>query len=167
MTTWSCGNYARFRIWLTANQASKIHFFENFKALCKFCYLLIKLFEQLICFIWFSFHYLLVLFTIYKILKERRVSTLRSFYPFSWEEQGRQNGIWSKLLIKIDFMVLQLLLTTAQVATFALDTVQDFLIKLRIKTCMHLWEISLFFQNFVILRPTKNMNRADKNSAHF
>ena len=122
---------------------------------------------------WFvlsDFHFIifyLVQFTIYEILKERRVSTLRSFYPFSWEEQGRQNGIWSKLLIKIDFMVLQLLLTTAQVATFALDTVQDFLIKLGIKTCMHLWEISLFSLNIVILRPTKIMNRADKNCAHF
>ena len=48
-----------------------------------------------------------------------------------------------------------------------LDTVQDFLIKLGIKPHMHLWEISIFSLNNVIVRPTKIMNRADKNWAHF
>ena len=57
-----------------------------------------------------------------------------------------------------------------------LDTVQDFLIKLGIKPHMHLWEISrvsvqveisILSLNNVIVRPTKIMNRADKNWAHF
>ena len=139
MTTWSRGNYTRFRIWLPANQAGKIHFLIILKLYVNSVISWSNCLSNWFVFVWFSFHYLLVQFTIYKILKERRVSTLRSFYPFSWEEQGRQNGIWSKLLIKIDFMVLQLLLTTAQVATFALDTVQDFLIKLGIKPCMHIY----------------------------
>ena len=49
----------------------------------------------------------------------------------------------------------------------SLDTVQDFLIMLGIKPCMHLWEISIFSLNNVIVRPIKIMNRADKNWAHF
>ena len=48
-----------------------------------------------------------------------------------------------------------------------LDTVQDFLIKLGIKPRMHLWEISIFSLNNVIVRPTKIMNRTDKNWAQF
>ena len=48
-----------------------------------------------------------------------------------------------------------------------LETVQDFLIKLDIKPLMHLLEISIFLLNNVILRPTKIMNRANKNWAHF
>ena len=47
--------------------------------------------------------------------------------------------------------------------TLQLDTVQDFLIKLGIKPCMHLWEIGIFSLNNVIVRPTKIMNRAIKN----
>ena len=49
----------------------------------------------------------------------------------------------------------------------ALDTVQDFLIKLGIKPRMHIWEISILSLNNVIIRPTKIMNRADKNWVHF
>ena len=45
--------------------------------------------------------------------------------------------------------------------------VQDFLIKLGIKPLMHLFEISTFSLNNVIVRLTKIMNRADKNWAHF
>ena len=48
-----------------------------------------------------------------------------------------------------------------------LDTVQDFLIKLGIKPRMHLLEISLFSIYHDIVRPTKIMNMADKNRAHF
>ena len=44
----------------------------------------------------------------------------------------------------------------------ALDTDQDFMIKLGIKPCMHLWEISILSLNIVIIRPTKIMNRATK-----
>ena len=47
------------------------------------------------------------------------------------------------------------------------DTVQDVLIKLGIKPRMHCWEISIFLLNNVIARPTKTMNRPDKNWAHF
>ena len=47
------------------------------------------------------------------------------------------------------------------------DTVQDFLIKLGIKPPMHLLEIGIFSLYHVIIRPTKIMNRADKNWAHF
>ena len=50
---------------------------------------------------------------------------------------------------------------------YKLETVQDFLIKLGIKPRMHVWEISIFSLNNVIVRPTKIMNRADKNWAHF
>ena len=49
----------------------------------------------------------------------------------------------------------------------SLDTVKDFLIKLGIEPRMHLWEISILSLNNVIVRPTKIMNRADKNWAHF
>ena len=48
-----------------------------------------------------------------------------------------------------------------------LEIVQDFLIKLDIKSVMHLLEISIFSLNNVILRLTKIMNRADKNWACF
>ena len=51
--------------------------------------------------------------------------------------------------------------------TSALETFQDFLIKLDIKQLMHLLKISIFSLNNVILRLTKIMNRADKNWAHF
>ena len=47
------------------------------------------------------------------------------------------------------------------------DTVQDFLIKSGIKPHMHLWEISIFSLNNIIVRPTKSMNRVDKNWAQF
>ena len=47
------------------------------------------------------------------------------------------------------------------------DTVQDFLIKLGIKPCLHILEISIFPLNHVILRPTKIMNRTNKDWAHF
>ena len=50
---------------------------------------------------------------------------------------------------------------------YILDTVQDFLIKLGIKPRMHLLEIGIFSLCHVIIRPTKIMNRADKNWAHF
>ena len=39
-----------------------------------------------------------------------------------------------------------------------LDTVQDFLIKLGIKPCVRILEISIFSLNHVIIRPTKVMN---------
>ena len=47
------------------------------------------------------------------------------------------------------------------------DTFQDFLIKLGIKPCMHLWEISIFSLNNLIVRPSKIMNRAYKKWANF
>ena len=40
----------------------------------------------------------------------------------------------------------------------ALDTVQDFLIKLGIKPRLHILKISIFSLNHVIVRPTKIMN---------
>ena len=48
-----------------------------------------------------------------------------------------------------------------------LESVQDFLIKLDMKPCMHLVEISTFSLNLVIARATKIMNRADKNWTQF
>ena len=51
--------------------------------------------------------------------------------------------------------------------TAILESVQDFLIKLDMKPCMHLVEISIFSLNLVIIRLTKIMNRADKNLAQF
>ena len=47
------------------------------------------------------------------------------------------------------------------------DTVQGFLIKLGIKPHMHLLEIGIFPLYHVIVTPTKIMNRANKNWAHF
>ena len=44
----------------------------------------------------------------------------------------------------------------------SIDTVQDFLIKMGIKPRIHLWEISIFSLNNVIVRPTKIMNRPNK-----
>ena len=52
-------------------------------------------------------------------------------------------------------------------ATSTVESVQDFLIKLDMKPCMHLVEISIISLNLVIFRPTKIMNRADKNWAQF
>ena len=49
----------------------------------------------------------------------------------------------------------------------AVESVQDFLIKLDIKPLMHLLKISTFSLNKVIVRLTKTMNRAVKNWAHF
>ena len=46
-----------------------------------------------------------------------------------------------------------------------LESVQDFLIKLDMKPCLHLVEISIFSQNLVIIRPTKLMNSSNKNWA--
>ena len=40
----------------------------------------------------------------------------------------------------------------------AVESVQDFLIKLDMKPCMHLVEISIFSLNHVIVRLTKIMN---------
>ena len=48
-----------------------------------------------------------------------------------------------------------------------LESVQDFLIKLDMKPCMHLAETSIFSLNPVTVRPTKNMNRANKNCSRF
>ena len=50
---------------------------------------------------------------------------------------------------------------------YRVETVQDFLIELGTKRPMHLLEISIFSLNNIIVRPTKIMDRADKNLAHF
>ena len=62
---------------------------------------------------------------------------------------------------------IQNLQTKWDIGTLELDTVQDFLMKLGIKPCMHLLEIGIFSLYYVIIRPTKIMNRADKNWAQF
>ena len=48
-----------------------------------------------------------------------------------------------------------------------LDTIQDFLNELGIEPQIHLAEIIIFSVYHVIIRPTKSMQRADKNWAHF
>ena len=48
-----------------------------------------------------------------------------------------------------------------------LETFQDFLIMLGIKAIMYQLEVVIFSLYHVIVRPTKIMNRADKNWAHF
>ena len=63
-------------------------------------------------------------------------------------------------MIKIELTVYK-----EKVIGFMLEFVQDFLIKLDMKPCMHLVEISIFSLNLVIARLTKIMNRADKNWA--
>ena len=45
-----------------------------------------------------------------------------------------------------------------------LDTIQDFLCELGMKSCMHLVEISIFSQIPVIVRPTKNIKDLFKDS---
>ena len=47
--------------------------------------------------------------------------------------------------------------------TLAIDTVQDFLIKLGIKPRLHILKISIFSLNQVIVRPTKIMNNLLKD----
>ena len=47
------------------------------------------------------------------------------------------------------------------------ESFQDYLIKLDMKPYMLLAEISILPLNNVIIRPTKVMNRADKNWVHF
>ena len=49
----------------------------------------------------------------------------------------------------------------------SLKAVRDFFSKLGMKRCLHLVEISIFSLNHDIDRPTKIINRADKNWAHF
>ena len=49
------------------------------------------------------------------------------------------------------------------ISHYVVDTVQDFLIKLGIKPCVHLWKISIFSLNHVIFRPTKIMNNLLKD----
>ena len=48
-----------------------------------------------------------------------------------------------------------------------LESVQDFLIKLDMKPCMHLVEISIFLLNLVIVRLTKIMNMPTKIGHNF
>ena len=50
-------------------------------------------------------------------------------------------------------------MTSLQHKAATLETVQDFLIKLSIKPCMHILKISIFSLNQVIVRPTKIMNK--------
>ena len=61
--------------------------------------------------------------------------------------------------------------TTTAVALFlvnrAVESFQDFFIKLDMKPCMHLVEISIFSLHHVIIRLTKSKNRADKNWEQF
>ena len=64
---------------------------------------------------------------------------------------------------KIQALGVVVLVSYVSRRTPTVDTVTDFLIKLGIKPCMHLLEISIFSLNDVIIRPTKIINRADKN----
>ena len=50
---------------------------------------------------------------------------------------------------------------------YELEFFQDFLINLDMKPLMHLVEISIFSLNNVTVRPTKIMNRDNKNRTHF
>ena len=64
-------------------------------------------------------------------------------------------------------LLVQIKKSTGEVSrvTYAVESVQDVLIKLGMKPCMHLVEIGIFSLNLVIVRLTKIMNRADKNWA--
>ena len=77
---------------------------------------------------------------------------------------GQKKGKEKRYLHKITY---KFLLDYSDIYRRNLDTVQYFLIKLGIKPRMHVWEISIFSLNDVIVRHTKIMNRADKNWAHF
>ena len=50
---------------------------------------------------------------------------------------------------------------------WTLESFQDFLIEFDMKAHMHLVKITIFSLNNITVRPTKIMNRADKNEAHF
>ena len=104
---------------------------------------------------------------------------LDQFHIFLWQMSQfyhkintlKPNFSWQVTLFDLlnAFLTEQLLSISSSTAksslTLGIDTIQDFLIKLGIKPRMHLWEISIF--QSVIVRPTKIMNRADKNWAHF
>ena len=47
------------------------------------------------------------------------------------------------------------------------DTIQDFVCKFGMKPHMHIVEIISFLLYHVIIRPTKNFKRADKNCVYF
>ena len=94
-------------------------------------------------------------------------------YWLSWLINTRlhhENNIKIKLLFEnlnfLDFLwnqfknvCLQQCIYLVYLQTFSrLDTVQDYLIKLGIKSCVHILEISIFSLNHVIVRPTKIMH---------
>ena len=60
-----------------------------------------------------------------------------------------------------------IILNLVEAHIWLLESVQDFLIKLDTKPRMHLVETSIFSLNLVIVRPTKIMNRVDKNLGQF
>ena len=73
-----------------------------------------------------------------------------------------QQGCRMALLLQSAFVSLHPGLSKASnIINFALDTVQDLLIKLGIKPCMHLLEIGIFALYHVIVRPIKIMNRTN------
>ena len=74
--------------------------------------------------------------------------------------------VWSNCMLRL---LVQIKKSTGEVSrvTYAVESVQDVLIKLGMKPCMHLVEISIFSLNLVIVRLTKIINRADKNWAQF
>ena len=54
--------------------------------------------------------------------------------------------------------LLKFFLQVEVLSSCKIESVQDFLIKLDMKPCMHLVEISIFLLNHVIIRLTKIMN---------
>ena len=78
---------------------------------------------------------------------------------FSWIAKLMQKE-WLSFMSKRRIAIAQTYVST-------IETVQDFLIKLSIKSLMYLLEIHIFSLNNVIFRPTKIMKRANKNWGHF
>ena len=95
---------------------------------------------------------------------EKEVDGCKLFQPLPVgvpSSQGVGAGIHYDFLIGISERKEPFLILTG----CSLDT--DFLIKLGMKLCLHLVEISIFSLNNVTVRPIKFMNTADKNWAHF
>ena len=101
-------------------------------------------------------------------LRKKRRENLHSFYYFNPETPNVKRKCCVDSILHSIFYILEVWrLTLMLIFLFSigslLDTVQDFFNRLGMKPCIHLVEISIYLLYHVIIRPTKIMNRADKN----
>ena len=92
-------------------------------------------------------------FLIHKII----LMAMEFLRKFNWKSRWFRciwlQNLCPKLLISVNYHIL-----FTRKYPRILESVQDFLIKLDMKPCMHLVEISIFSLNHVIVRLTKIMN---------